>query len=182
MTRLLLFAAITFVTVFSACQSPTRQADRSILESHAITNATDLDAKHMVVVFGFTTCPDICPTTLLQWESHLASLTPEHRERVELAFVTVDPTRDTSERLVQYVTHFSGDFIPVRAEGDALATLMQSFRVHARKVPARTPGQYSMDHSASAFLIDPIGSVIAEYRYGESQDLILQSLQTRLDT
>ena len=135
---------------------------------------------HVAVVFGFTACPDVCPTTLWHWRRAIETLSVEQSARLRLAFVTVDPERDTAERLERYTAHFDPAFVGVRAEGDELKALLRSLHAHARKVPSRTPGEYTMDHTATAFLLGPDGTLRDEIRHGTAPAEIARRLRTAL--
>jgi protein SCO1 len=122
--------------------------------------------KAVVVFFGFTQCPDVCPTTL----SELAAVKKElgaSGERVQTVFVTIDPERDSAEILKNYVAAFGPDVIALRGTPEQTLAAAKSFRVFYQKVPGREPGSYSMDHTAGAYVFDPQGKVRLFVRYGQ---------------
>jgi protein SCO1/2 len=116
----------------------------------------DLRGKAVVVFFGFTHCPDICPTTLADIAQAMKKLGAD-AERVQVLFVTVDPERDTREVLAKYVPAFDPRFLGLY--GDAAATLRaaKEFKIFYEKRAGATPQTYTMDHSAQSFVIDPKG-------------------------
>ena len=135
---------------------------------------------HVAVMLGFTRCPDVCPTGLWQWHRAMRALTDGERAGLRLAFVSVDPERDTSPVLDRHVAHFDPAFVGVRVEGDELRGLLRFLRAHARKVPSRTPGEYTVDHTAVTVLLDPEGRRVAEFRHGTESGEIARRLRAIL--
>lgn len=121
---------------------------------------SDFRGKVVVLVFGFTHCPDVCPTHLLTYSQALAQLTPEEAAQVQLLFVSVDPARDRPELLAQYVPAFHPSFIglttPDGSEEAAFAA-MKLYGATAAKQPPREGGFYLVDHSTGTFLLDRTG-------------------------
>ena len=116
----------------------------------------DWRGKAVVVFFGFTHCPDVCPTTLADMAQVVRQLGADG-ERVQVLFVTVDPERDTQEVLAKYVPAFNPRFLGLRGDLDATRAVAKEFKVYFEKRPGETPGAYSVDHSAQAYVIDPQG-------------------------
>lgn len=114
---------------------------------------SDLQGQWSIVFFGFATCPDICPTTL----SVLADAVDGLEEPPRVIMVSVDPDRDTPEKLSQYVPAFNPDFIGFTGSFDETVRLAERLNVAFGKVPGATPGSYLVDHTASLILIDPQG-------------------------
>jgi protein SCO1/2 len=116
----------------------------------------DWNGKVVVVFFGYTQCPDFCPTTLAELAQAKKTLGAAG-ERVQVVFVTVDPERDTPEILKAYLSNFGPDFIGLRGSLEQTAAVAKEFKVFYAKVPGKTPGSYSMDHSAASFVFDTHG-------------------------
>jgi len=116
----------------------------------------DFRGKAVVLFFGFTHCPDVCPTTLADTAQALKALGPE-ADRVQVLFVTVDPERDTPQALASYVTAFDPRFIGLYGDADATRRVAKEFKIYYEKRAGTTPGSYSMDHSAQTYVIDPQG-------------------------
>ena len=116
----------------------------------------DWRGKAVVVFFGFTHCPDVCPTTLADMAQVMRQLGADG-ERVQVLFVTVDPERDTQEVLAKYVPAFDARFLGLRGDLDATRSVAREFKVYFEKRPGKTPGEYSIDHSAQSYVIDPKG-------------------------
>jgi protein SCO1/2 len=118
-----------------------------------------LKGKWSFLFFGFTHCPDLCPTTLAVFNQVHRTLSqrPEGAGDVQFVFVSVDPERDTPQLLKEYVAHFNPEFIGVTGNGADLAQLSDSVGVVYAKVPGTTPKEYFMDHSSAVLLINPEG-------------------------
>ena len=116
----------------------------------------DFRGKAVVVFFGYTQCPDVCPTTLATLAQAMKELGPD-ADRVQVLFVTVDPERDTPDLLAKYVPSFDPRFLGLWGDADATARTAKEFKVLYQKVPGATPGSYTMDHSAGSYVFDPKG-------------------------
>ncbi len=114
----------------------------------------DFRGKAVVVSFGFTHCPDVCPTTLADLSQVVRSLGPE-AEKVQVLFVTVDPERDTREVLAKYVTAFDPSFIGLYGDASATQRAAKDFKVYYEK--RKVGDTYSVDHSGQTYVIDPQG-------------------------
>jgi protein SCO1/2 len=141
----------------------------------------DFRGKVVVVSFGFTHCPDVCPTTLSDLASAMKRLGEDAR-RVQVLFVTVDPKRDTEELLRQYVPAFSPDFLGLR--GDAVATekVTKDFRVYAHERPGKDGGPYTVDHSAHIYVIDREGKLRLLISPGASPEAIAADVKLLLNS
>ena len=118
----------------------------------------DFRGKVTAVFFGFTRCPDVCPTTLAQMKLVLASLGADAK-RVQVLFITVDPERDTSEALAQYVTAFDPSFIGLTGSVDDIKRVAKEFKVFFQKAPGTSADNYSVDHTAAYYVFDPEGRI-----------------------
>jgi len=116
-------------------------------------NLDTLRGHWSLLFFGFATCPDICPTTL----SVLSDSVKEMKTPATVVMISVDPERDTAERLNQYVPAFHPDFMGFRGSFDETVKLAEQLNAAFGKVPGREPGTYTMDHTASLVLMDPEG-------------------------
>ena len=114
----------------------------------------DFRGKAVVVFFGFTHCPDICPTTLVDVSNALKALGPD-AERVQVLFVTVDPERDTRDALAKYVTAFDPHFLGLRGDAAATQRAAKEFKIYYEK--RKSGDSYSVDHSGQSYVIDPQG-------------------------
>jgi protein SCO1 len=137
----------------------------------------DFRGKAVVLFFGYTHCPDVCPTTLADLAQAMRQLGKD-AERVQVLFVTVDPERDTAEALKRYVTAFDPHFLGLRGDPEATRRAAKEFKIYYEKHAGGAPGAYSMDHSAQSYVIDPQGRL----RLFVRQDRIAQDLVPDLRT
>jgi protein SCO1/2 len=112
--------------------------------------------KVVTVFFGFTHCPDVCPTALAEMRAVMDKLGAD-AARVQVLFVTVDPERDTRDLLSKYVPAFHPSFVGLTGDEATIAKIAKDFKVYYKKVPGKTPGSYTVDHSAGTFVYDPHG-------------------------
>ena len=118
----------------------------------------DFKGKVAVVFFGYTQCPDACPTTMAELSGILKTLGPD-AAMVQVVFITVDPARDTPALLKNYITNFRPDFIALRGDEAQTQALIKDFKLIVEKVPGKTPGGYTIDHTAGSYVYDPQGRV-----------------------
>lgn len=139
----------------------------------------DFRGKAVVVFFGYTQCPDVCPTTLATLAEAMKKLGND-ADRVQVLFITVDPERDTPALLKQYVPAFDPRFLGLRGDADATARTAKEFKVLYEKVPGPTPGSYTMDHSAGSFVFDPQGRLRLYVAHGQDADVFAHDLRELL--
>lgn len=137
----------------------------------------DFRGKAVVLFFGFTRCPDICPTTLAEIAQAVKSLGPD-AERVQVLLVTVDPERDTAEALSAYVGAFDPRFIALRGDAAATQRVAKDFKIYYEK---RKQGEtYTIDHSAQAYVLDPQGRLRLLVRHDRIGKDLAPDLRTLL--
>jgi protein SCO1/2 len=139
----------------------------------------DFKGKVVVVFFGFTQCPDVCPTTLAEMATAMKELGPQ-ADQVQVLFVTVDPERDTQALLAQYVPAFDARFLGLRGDAAATAAVAKEFKVFYAKVPGKEAGSYSMDHTAASYVFDRNGKVRLFVRYGQGAAPLIHDLKQLL--
>jgi protein SCO1/2 len=135
--------------------------------------------KPTAVFFGFTHCPEVCPTTLFEMNGWLHKVDPDGT-KLNAYFVTVDPERDSPEILGRYVSNVTDRVIGISGPADKVAEMVKGFRVYARKVPVddKNPnGDYTMDHTASVFLLDKGGRFVGTIAYGEATETAEKKFQ-----
>jgi len=120
-----------------------------------------------VLFFGYTQCPDVCPTTLSSLRE-VMSLLGDDAKRLQVLFVTVDPARDTPALLAQYVPSFHPSFVGLRGSDEAVAATAKDFKVFYVRQPGKTPDTYSVDHSTGSYAFDPNGKLRLLLRHGET--------------
>ena len=137
----------------------------------------DFRGKAVVVFFGFTHCPDVCPTTLAEMSQVVKSLGPDG-DRVQVLLVTVDPERDTREALAKYVTAFDPRFLGMYGDLEATRRVAKDFKVYFEK--RKTGDSYSVDHSAQSYVIDPQGRLRLFVRHDRISSDLPDDLKTLL--
>ncbi len=155
--------------------------DFSLVDHHGkVRTLADFKGKAVVMFFGYTHCPDVCPTTLAELKGVMEALGPD-ADRVQVLFVTVDPERDTQQLLAQYVPAFDSRFLGMRpADEAALQKVTKDFKVYYAKVPGTSPGNYTMDHSAGSYVFDPQGRLRLFIRHGQGPEPIAHDLKLLL--
>jgi protein SCO1 len=137
----------------------------------------DFKGKIVVVFFGYTQCPDVCPTTMAELAQVKKSLGKDG-ERVQGIFVTVDPERDTAPVLKSYMGSFDPSFVALRGTVEQTKDVAKEFKVFFAKVPGRTPDSYTMDHTAGSYVFDSNGKLRLFVRYGSGADALAADLKT----
>lgn len=138
----------------------------------------DFRGKVVVIFFGFTQCPDVCPTTLAQMGKVVKELGADGG-KVQVLFVSVDPERDTPELLRQYVTAFHPSFIGLSGDAEATARTTKEFKIYVNKQPTKSGG-YTVDHSAGTFILDQQGRLRLFAQHNAGAALLLEDIRTLL--
>ena len=139
----------------------------------------DFAGKVVVVFFGFTQCPDVCPTSMAELAQIKKSLGTDG-DRLQAIFITVDPERDTPELLKAYMGNFDPTFLALRPAIDKLPEVAKDFKIYYKKVEGRTPGSYSMDHSAGSYVYDAKGQIRLYSRYGTGPEGLTSDIRLLL--
>ena len=140
----------------------------------------DFKGKVVVMFFGYTQCPDICPTTLTEMQQVMTLLGPQS-DKVQVLFVTVDPERDTAAILKQYVPSFDPRFLGLRpADEAALEKVAKDFKIYYKKVPGTSPGSYTMDHTAGSYAFDPQGRLRLYIKHAQGPETLAHDLKELL--
>ena len=141
----------------------------------------DFAGKVVVVFFGFTQCPDVCPTSM-QELAEVKQLLGKDGDRLQGIFITVDPERDTPEVLKAYMANFGPDFVALRGTPEQVEATAKDYKVYYKKVEGKTPGSYTMDHSAASFVYDPEGRLRLYTRYGTGPQALAGDLRQLLQS
>ena len=139
----------------------------------------DFKGKVIVVFFGYTQCPDVCPTTMVELAQVKKALGKDG-ERVQGMFVSIDPERDTPEILKAYMASFDPSFVALRGSVEQAQEAAREFKVFFAKVPGKTEGSYTMDHTAGSYVFDPSGKVRLFVRYGAGADALATDIRALL--
>jgi len=194
---LLLAAAVAAAAAFTACDGVLPGAGKPAFKAIDITGAeyarelsltdpdgqprslADYKGKVVVVFFGFTQCPDVCPSTMAELAEVKRSLGADGA-RVQGIFVTIDPARDTAELLKAYVANFGPDIIGLRGTPEQTKAAAKEFKVFFNKVPGKTDTSYTMDHTAGSYVLDAKGRVRLFTRYGTGAQALADDLKILL--
>lgn len=142
-----------------------------------IRTMADFKGKVVLMFFGYTHCPDVCPTTMVELKQVMEKLGPD-ADKVQVLFVTVDPERDTAALMAQYVPAFDSRFLGLRpADEAALKKVTKDFKVYYAKVPGTSPDNYTMDHSAGSYVFDQNGQLRLFIRHGQGPEPIAHDLK-----
>lgn len=189
--KILLAPLILLIALLAACSPPPSFRSTDITgvdwgKDFALTDhrgqarrLADYRGKVVVVFFGYTQCPDVCPTTLLAMREVVDRL-GESAARVQVLFITLDPRRDTAPVLAEYVTAFHPAFVGLSADEAGTAAVAREFKAFYNKQPGSTPETYSIDHSTSSYAFDAQGRLRLLLRYGEAPDVIAADLKLLL--
>ena len=140
---------------------------------------TEFKGKVVVVFFGYTQCPDVCPTTMTELVE-VKRLLGANGDKLQAVFITVDPVRDTAELLNAYVTNFDPSFVALIPTPEQLVEVAKEFKIYYKKVDGKTPTSYTMDHSAGSYIFDAQSQVRLFSRYGSGPQAIAQDIAVLL--
>jgi protein SCO1/2 len=139
----------------------------------------DFKGKAVILFFGYTQCPDICPTTLAASAAAM-KLLGDDADKVQVLFVTLDPARDTPEVLAKYAPAFNPSFLGLYGNEAATAAAAKEFKVFFQKQPGSTPESYTIDHTAASYALDPQGRLRLYIKHGETPEQIAADLRLLL--
>ena len=143
----------------------------------------DFPGKIVVVFFGFTQCPDVCPTTMAELAEVKKLLEKNAKgdgDKVQGILITIDPERDTPAVLKAYMANFDPTFLALSTTPEKLAIVAKDFKTYYKKAPGRTETSYSMDHSAGSFVYDTTGKVRLYTRYGSGAEALASDIRLLL--
>ncbi len=145
----------------------------SLVDQNGKTVTADsLKGKPTLIYFGFTYCPDVCPTSLLLMETAIEKLGLDAAKKVNLVFITVDPERDTPELMKGYVTNFGPTFVGLTGSPEQIAQGARAYRVYYQKVPGKDGAPYLMDHSSIVYLLDRNGRFVTHFTHEAKAETI----------
>ena len=166
------------VGLFSQAAPPTVQIGGPFTltdKNGAKFSDTDLRGKPFTVFFGFTHCPEVCPTTLWEMSEALKALGPD-ADKLRILFISVDPTRDTPEVLSRYIQSFDERILGLTGTEQEIDAVGKAYRAYWEKVPTED-GDYTMNHTASIFMMDGKGQFVGTIAYEEQADIRLAKLK-----
>lgn len=136
-----------------------------------VRHLTDFAGKVLVMFFGYTQCPDVCPATMIEL-AQVKKLLGADGDRLQALFVTLDPERDTPELLQAYMVNFDPMFLALRPTPEQLPVLAKDFKIYYKKVAGKTADSYTMDHSAGSYIFDTKGQIRLFTRYGSGAPVL----------
>ncbi|MBC7575230.1 MAG: SCO family protein [Herminiimonas sp.] len=139
----------------------------------------DFKGKAVLVFFGYTQCPDVCPTTMAEMAAVMQKLGKD-ADRLQVLFITLDPDRDTQALLSRYVPAFDKRFLGLRGDAAATAKVAKDFKVFYQKVPGKDPANYTIDHTAGSYVFDPQGRTRLFVRHGQGPEPIVHDIKLLL--
>jgi protein SCO1 len=152
----------------------------SLTDQNGVTRTEkDFQGKYMLVFFGYTYCPDVCPTTLAVMSEALKMM-GQRAEKIAPLFISIDPKRDTPEKLKSYLDSFGPEFVGLTGNSSDIAQVAKEYRVYYREQTADDKGNYAVDHSGVIYLMDPSGKFIANYSLETSPEMLAADLMKRL--
>lgn len=193
-SRAVLFAALTLASalVVAGCAPAKPQFEgvditgADYAKDFHLTDASrkarslaDYRGKAVVLFFGYTQCPDVCPTTMAELHGVMQSLGRD-AERVQVLFVTLDPARDTPELLARYVPNFDPRFVGLFGDEATTAQTAKDFKIFYQRVPGPTPTSYTLDHTAGSYVFDPQGRIRLFLRQGQPAASVTHDLKILL--
>jgi protein SCO1/2 len=176
MKKLCIFAFLLMLCACSPAKVPFKATDITgaefgktlTLTDHTgkLRNMSDFKGKAVVLFFGYTHCPDVCPTTMSDLKQTM-KLLGDKANQVQVLFITVDPERDTQEVLAQFVPSFDKRFIGLRGNAQETKQTLGDFKIFYSKVEGKSKDDYSIDHSAGMYVFDKLGEIRLYMGYGE---------------
>jgi protein SCO1/2 len=148
--------------------------------SGEVFRLSDQRGKVILLFFGYTSCPDVCPTTMAELKQALERLNGKQLEQVEVVYVTVDPKRDTPERVQEYVNHFNSSFIGLSGTEEELSKIWNDYGIYRLEVPGVSAAGYGVDHTARVTMIDKNGNMRVSFSFGTPVEDIVHDLQLLL--
>ncbi len=140
---------------------------------------SDFAGKVVVMFFGFTHCPDVCPTTMAELKKTMKIL-GNKADEVQVLFITVDPERDTQEVLASFVPSFDGRFIGLRGSLQETAETLGNYKIYYQKVPGESADDYTIDHSAGMYAFDKKGKIRLYFSFGQKPEAIARDIEKLL--
>lgn len=155
-------------------------ADFVLQSADGAVDSKSLRGKVVLIYFGYTHCPDVCPASMAAGAMALKTLSTEERRRVRLLMVSVDPERDTLKHLKEYTAFFHPELIGVTGSVEEIAALAKAFGAGYIRQPAAADGSYAVDHTTSTYVVGPEGRLAAVLELGASNDRIVSTIRKLL--
>lgn len=182
----LALAALAVLAVLNLNNKPARDpklpagADFVLQSANGVVDSKKLRGQVVLVYFGYTNCPDVCPASLATGGQALNALTPAERQRVKLLMVSVDPARDTLAHLKEYTAFFHSEMQGVTGTPAEIAALAKAFGAGYILQAPKADGSYAVDHTVSTYVVDPQGQLAAVLDLGVSTDQVVSTIRKLL--
>jgi protein SCO1 len=144
-----------------------------------VRTMADFNGKVVALFFGYTQCPDVCPTTMADMARVMTKL-GDDAKKVQVLFATLDPKRDTPELLAQYVPNFHPSFLGLTGDEATIKKTAKDFKIYSQQIEGKTKGSYTIDHTAGMFVFDPSGRLRLFVSYGMVPDKITADVKQLL--
>lgn len=166
-----------------ALSSPPKGGGFTATSNQGPVSLSDFKGKWVYLYFGYTFCPDICPTNLGNMSAAYHQLTPEEKRQVQFLFFSVDPNRDTPKRLAEYSRYYDMNLIGITSDKANIDHVTQQYgAVYTIHGEAKDPDNYSVDHSAFTYVISPQGKLMTQLPHGTNGKAFLQNIRHNLKT
>ncbi len=158
-----------------------RGGDFSLIGKNGWVNLSDFQGKVVAIYFGYTQCPDVCPTNLSLLSSAIAQLSPKEKEQFQSIFISVDPGRDTLDKLEEYVKYFDEAMIGLSAAPDDLDPVVAQYGAYYEKVPySNSALMYSVDHTSETYIVGKDGKLVTILPHGTKSIKVLKAIRDAL--
>lgn len=152
----------------------------TLVSADGPVSLSDLRGKVVLIYFGYTFCPDICPTSLTATAQGLKQLRPEEAARVAMLFISVDPERDSPAHLKEYAAFFHPTIVGVTGKPDEIAAIARRYGVFYARQKVDTAGGYVMDHTSDTYVVDPAGALRGRIPHGAAPDRVVAEIRKYL--
>lgn len=176
----IVYATMTYARAYtyqgSLIEPPVPAPDFELVNQNSQTyRLSEQRGKVVLIFFGYTHCPDVCPVTLTDYKEIKSKLGDQSKD-VKFLFITADPERDTPEQLKNYLKNFDPDFIGLTQVRDLLEPVWKGYGVYTSKVDSGDPDNYLVDHSARTYIIDKNGNLRLTYLFGTGSEVIAEDV------
>lgn len=155
-------------------------ADFVLQSADGMVDSKALRGKVLLIYFGYTHCPDVCPASMAAGAQALKTLSADERSRVRLLMVSVDPERDSLKRLKEYTAFFHPELVGVTGSAEEIAALAKAFGAGYIRQPAAADGSYAVDHTTATYVVDPEGKLAAVLELGAANDKVVSTIRKLL--
>jgi protein SCO1/2 len=185
MTLRTLMAAVLAAALLAGCQPGSDPklpagADFVLQTADGPLDSKTLRGKVLLVYFGYTNCPDVCPASLAAGGNALKALSPEERKKVRLVMISVDPDRDSVRHLKEYTAFFHPEMVGATGTPEEIAALAKAFGAGYIRQPARADGSYAVDHTTSTYVVGPDGRLAQVIDLNAGSDAIVAAVRKLL--